>query len=1006
MKLVSILFIVLFSAIPSTLGARILGIVPIPSISHQIVFRPIWKELSLRGHQLTVLTTDPIKDPSLTNLTEIDLHSSYKMWKNFNMNKMAKYSTLEMFYLAKQAVECLLVEQLEHPEVQNLIKNETESFDLLMVEGFYPIMFAFAARFNCPMIQMFSLDAPPYTHQLIGNPSHPVLNPSFMIPYIDKLSFFERLGTVLGTVFENICHNYFGVRWQQTLTYKYFGNDYPDIEDIGRNTSLIFVNTDLVFHQIRPLLPNIIQIGGGIHLTRSQGLPKDLQKHLDDASSGFIYFSLGSNVKSKLLSEETRTVLIETFAELPYTILWKFEEDNLPGKPNNVIIAKWFLQQDIFKHPNIKLFITQGGLQSMEEAIYNHIPMVGMPFFGDQITNIKKMVAKGLGLSVDYDTMDKTTLKNTILEVMNNPKYRNKVRELAELAQDQPNTGLERAIWWTEYVLRHKGAPHLRSPAIDLPFYQYFLLDVIGFCLVVILIRTCVLSIVFYLGLFSEHAFGARILGYIPTVSYSHQVAFHPLWRELSLRGHQVTVLTTDPINDPSLINLTEIDLHFSYEIWKKLNFNELSKQSTFVLFDKSNFMDIIEEAFDKQLSSPQVHALIKNETEHFDLLMVEGFLDSAFAFSARFKCPMIHIFSLDAAVYNYLNVGNPSHPVLNPDFMLPFSGQLSFFERLVSTVLTSIAYLFYQYVVVSKQQLIAKKNFGEGLPPVDEIARNVSLLFVNTDPIFHPIRPLLPNIIPIGGGIHLKPPKPLPKDLRDKLDKASNGFIYFSLGSNVKSRFLLDEIRKIILETFAELPYLVLWKFEIEDLLGKPDNVIISKWFPQQDILRHPNIKLFISQGGLQSMEEAVYNHIPIIGISFFGDQVVNVKKIVSMGLGLSIDRTSIDKKTFKNTILEVINNPKYRNKVKEVADLARDQPMTGLERAIWWTEYVLRHKGAVHLRSPAMDLPLYQYFLLDVIGFCLLIILVISFILIKLVKLLFKLFKYIFSRQKVKTQ
>lgn len=264
--------------------------------------------------------------------------------------------------------------------------------------------------------------------------------------------------------------------------------------------------------------------------------------------------------------------------------------------------------------------------------------------------------------------------------------------------------------------------------------------------------------------LFCENAFGGRILGYIPTASYSHQVAFHRLWRELSLRGHQVTLLTTDPINDPSLTNLTEIDLHFSYEIWKKLNFNELSKQSTFVLFDKTNFMDVVEEAYDKQLSSPQVQALIKNDTEHFDLLMVEGFLDSAFAFSARFKCPMIHIFSLDAAVYNYLNIGNPSHPVLNPDFMLPFLGKLNFFERLVSTLLTVVAYLFYHYSMVSRQQLIANKNFGEGLPPLDEIARNVSLFLVNIDPVFHPIRPLLPNIIPIGGGIHLKPPKPLPK--------------------------------------------------------------------------------------------------------------------------------------------------------------------------------------------------------------------------------------------------
>lgn len=48
---------------------------------------------------------------------------------------------------------------------------------------------------------------------------------------------------------------------------------------------------------------------------------------------------------------------------------------------------------------------------------------------------------------------------------------------------DQPMSGMDKAIWWIEYVLRHKGARHLRSAAADLPFYQYFLLDVIAFFL-------------------------------------------------------------------------------------------------------------------------------------------------------------------------------------------------------------------------------------------------------------------------------------------------------------------------------------------------------------------------------------------------------------------------------------------------------------------------------------------------------------------------------------------
>lgn len=60
-------------------------------------------------------------------------------------------------------------------------------------------------------------------------------------------------------------------------------------------------------------------------------------------------------------------------------------------------------------------------------------------------------------------------------------------------------SGLETAIWWTEYVIRHKGAKHLRNPAADIPFYQYYLLDVISFLSVVlyIFVRLCIFVVKF-----------------------------------------------------------------------------------------------------------------------------------------------------------------------------------------------------------------------------------------------------------------------------------------------------------------------------------------------------------------------------------------------------------------------------------------------------------------------------------------------------------------------------
>jgi glucuronosyltransferase len=87
----------------------------------------------------------------------------------------------------------------------------------------------------------------------------------------------------------------------------------------------------------------------------------------------------------------------------------------------------------------------------------------------------------------------------------------------------------------------------------------------------------------------------------------------------------------------------------------------------------------------------------------------------------------------------------------------------------------------------------------------------------------------------------------------------------------------------------------------------------------------------------------------------------------------------------------------------------LYNDEAMTGLEKAIWWTEYVIRHKGAKHLRSPAIDLPLYQYYLVDVISFLGGIVIFILFILIITLKIIFKIIfkikKYLF-RSNVKNK
>lgn len=78
------------------------------------------------------------------------------------------------------------------------------------------------------------------------------------------------------------------------------------------------------------------------------------------------------------------------------------------------------------------------------------------------------------------------------------------------------------------------------------------------------------------------------------------------------------------------------------------------------------------------------------------------------------------------------------------------------------------------------------------------------------------------------------------------------------------------EEKRQMFLNVFAKLKQQVLWKWESESMPGLPKNVKLSKWLPQQDVLGHKDIKMFITHCGGGSTEEAVYHGVPNLNIYY----------------------------------------------------------------------------------------------------------------------------------------
>lgn len=180
-----------------------------------------------------------------------------------------------------------------------------------------------------------------------------------------------------------------------------------------------------------------------------------------------------------------------------------------------------------------------------------------------------------------------------------------------------------------------------------------------------------------------------------------------------------------------------------------------------------------------------------------------------------------------------------------------------------------------------------------------------------------------------------------------------------------------------------------MLWKFET-NLPNLPDNVMIGKWLPQDDILAHPNIKLFISHCGKGGITEAKYHGVPILGIPLFADQFSNADYILKEGWAVVLSMSDLNQHTFSKALDEALNNQMLARVVKNLANLNRDRPEHPLDKAAFWIEYVIRHNGAKHMQSPAVHLNLLQYYMVDVFGF----LFVTLYMVIKLLKMLFKVF------------
>nr|UDE23989.1 UDP-glucuronosyltransferase [Plutella xylostella] len=495
-------FVALAIFASSVNSARILAIYPVASVSHQVVFRALTLELAKRGHELVVFTPNPAlpKDRPKDNVTEIDMSESYQLFFKLFMHafepvrgvifpakQMSEYESLKMMI-------AFVEEVYKMEEFKKIISDKTQKFDLIMAEALFVSPLMVSKIFDAPTIWFSSFYGSPNAYETVGAPGHPMLYPNYFRGKFVNLSLWDK-------IYETYLEFQFWYNTRRVLSYeeslvkKYFGEEAPSIDELKNNVDLLFVNANPIFEGNRPVPPNVIYLGA-LHMQPLKELPSDLKSFLDNSKRGVVYVSLGTNVRFETMEPSLIDVFVKAFEAMPYDVLWKFDGQNIPNAPKNVKIQKWFPQRDLLTHPNIKAFVTQGGLQSTDEAIDAGVPFVGLPALGDQYFNTDQYVRLGIGIRLNFETLKPEELVNGVNTVVNDKSYRENVKKLGVLMRDQPQTPLERAVWWTEYVLRNKGAKHLRSPAANISWSEYLMLDVVAALATAVLLFLAAVGIV------------------------------------------------------------------------------------------------------------------------------------------------------------------------------------------------------------------------------------------------------------------------------------------------------------------------------------------------------------------------------------------------------------------------------------------------------------------------------------------------------------------------------
>ncbi|KAJ3581982.1 hypothetical protein NHX12_005474 [Muraenolepis orangiensis] len=483
-------------------------------------------------------------------------------------------------------------------------------------------------------------------------------------------------------------------------------------------------------------------------------------------------------------------------------------------------------------------------------------------------------------------------------------------------------------------------------------------------------------------------------------VDGSHWVNMNIIVEELHARGHSVSVVRTEDSwyikeSSPFYTAITlKMDSGFDHKfitifVGRLLEIQRKGRSSRARLeleMEQFNAMSILHKKGDKVIEHifDDIDFMESLRAAKFDVVLTDPFTLTGVMVARHLDLPLV--FNVRWTFEGHFNIA-PSPLSYIPLAGTELSDKMSFQER----VLNIFAYCFAQcniaYFIAPNYDGLMQKYFGQD--SFMSLFQRADLWLMRIDFVFEFPRPTMPNVIYMGG-FQCKPAKPLPPYLEDFVQSSGeHGVIIMSLGTLISS--LPHEISEEIAAAFAKLPQKIIWRHTGKPPVSLGNNTLLVDWMPQNDLLGHAKTKVFVAHGGTNGVQEAIYHGVPILGLPLVFDQHDNLFKIEFRGAGKVLNIFTMNSNSFLEGIEDVIHEPSYGINMRRLARLHRDLPIKPLDLTLFWIEYVIRNKGAAHLRTESYTMPWYSYHSVDVILFLLGIGLIMLLTFVVLVKRLF---------------